>query len=115
MIEKLTRNEFVPKFLSCSCHESPELNYILHAEEPRFLVEVGEKEDLDIKFLTDQGILFREVEVEDGVTDVLMVIDLYDKAFFDEWTDDLISDFMNEQLDLMVDWYIEEMSDLENY
>lgn len=112
----LIKNTFIPKFMSCSCHEAPELNFIYHSEYPKFMVEVADSYDMnDINYLRDNKFLFKEVELKDGEKDLLVVVDFIDKEFLNNKLPVAIFDQVMDILDKMAIWHIDEINDLDNY
>ena len=112
----LLKETHVPKFMSCSCHEEPELNYNLYYCYPRILVEVADDYDPDeINYLRDNKFMFKEVELTDGERDLLVVVDIIDKDYLKGKTDVEIFEGIMTILDEMAEWHIQEIDDLNQY
>ncbi len=106
-------NNHVPRFMDCASYEEPELNYILHTQYPKFMVEVADSYDEDDVIIARQeNLFFKEVLLHNGDKDLLVIVDFYDKVdITDNKTFDLIYDVLNE----MALFHTEEIKDLEKY
>lgn len=110
---KYNTNNFIPKFLSCSSHECPEFNYILHTQFPRIIVEVADSFDEDdISTAREENLFFKIVEFENNERDMLVLVDILDDVDIQQ---NNVFDSLNDILNRMSLWHKEEVKDLENY
>jgi hypothetical protein len=116
MKDVLFQDTYVPKFMLCSCHENPELNFILHYGTPRFLVETSEDYNPEeLAELKKKNSIFREVELENGEKDLLMLVNLLEKDYTTGKSEKQVFDGLKAIMDEMAEWYIDEMADLDSY
>lgn len=104
---KLKRSSEIPLFMSCSSFDYPDLEFILYTGEPKLLFEVVQEEP-DTE-------MYRYVEHEDGDSDYVVLADCFDLDFFQDNSDEEITDHLSDIMDDLEEWYLAEIADLNNY
>lgn len=106
-------NNYIPPFMTCSDYERPELNFIIHTQYPRMIVEVADGFDEDdVNEAKENRLLYVKVPLFDGSEDLLVLVDLIDKINIGE---NETFDLIYEVLIKMSLWHREEVKSLEAF
>lgn len=113
MKDILLKQTHVPKFMSCADFQEPELNYIMHYQEPRLMAEVVDSFMPDeLEEIKDGKFLYKVVELHDGEKDLLIVVDFLDKEYLENKGMMEVYEGVMSVLDEMAEWHKKEMEEL---